>query len=84
MSARLQLWRMDLTVNSSQPLSTGPDILYPLCSPDSKWAYYYDEQQGSIMKAPMDGSPPSKVLSTNFTEFDFLPQWQNVGIQLTG
>jgi Tol biopolymer transport system component len=71
--ARLQLWRMDLTDNSSQPLSTGPDILYPLCSPDSKWAYYYDEQQASIMKAPMDGSPPSKVLSTHFTEFDFSP-----------
>ena len=71
--ARLQLWRMDLTDNSSQLLSTGPDVLYPLCSPDSKWAYYYDEQQAGIMKAPMDGSPPSKVVSTNFTEFDFSP-----------
>jgi serine/threonine protein kinase len=71
--ARLQLWRMDLTDNSSRLLSTGPDILYPLCSPDSKWAYYYDEQQAAIMKAPMDGSPPSKVLSTDFTEFDFSP-----------
>ena len=71
--ARVQLWRMDLSDNSSKPLSTGPDILYPLCSPDSKWAYYYDEQQTSIMKAPMDGGPPSKVLSTNFTEFDFSP-----------
>ena len=64
---------MDLTDNSSQLLSTGPDVLYPLCSPDSKWAYYYDEQQAGIMKAPMDGSPPSKVVSTNFTEFDFSP-----------
>ena len=69
--ARLQLWRMDLTDNSLQPLSTGQDVLYPLCSPDGKWAYYYDEQQASIMKAPMDGGPPSKVVSTNFTEFDF-------------
>jgi serine/threonine protein kinase len=71
--ARLQLWRMDLIDNSSQPLSTGPDILYPLCSPDGKWAYYYDEQQASLMKAPMDGSQPSKVLSAHFTEFDFSP-----------
>jgi eukaryotic-like serine/threonine-protein kinase len=71
--ARVQLWRMDLTDNSSRLLSTGPDIIYPLCSPDSKWAYYYDEQQAAIMKAPMDGSPPAKVLSTHFTEFDFSP-----------
>jgi eukaryotic-like serine/threonine-protein kinase len=71
--ARLQLWRLDLTDNSSHSLSTGPDILYPLCSPDGKWAYYYDEQEASIMKAPMDGGPPSKALSTHFTEFDFSP-----------
>jgi Tol biopolymer transport system component len=71
--ARLQLRRMDLTDNSSRALSTGPDFLYPLCSPDSKWAYYYDEQQAGIMKAPMDGSPPTKVVSTHFSEFDFSP-----------
>jgi serine/threonine protein kinase/Tol biopolymer transport system component len=55
------VWRADATGGNLKQLSNGKQDSYPVCSPDSHWAYYMDRSVGRLMKISLDGGAAEKV-----------------------
>ena len=53
-----------LDANGGDPkqLSFGAYDANPVCSPDSKWAYYGDQNTGLAMRVPLDGASKPEVI----------------------
>ncbi len=50
------IWRVDSSGGSLKQLTHGKLDTYPVCSPDSRWVYYVDQQaDGKLARAPIDG-----------------------------
>ena len=57
----INIWSVDADGSHPQQLTNGKDEEYPLCSPDGKWAYYFDEATSRIMRVPIDGGTSELV-----------------------
>ena len=55
------VWRADTSGGNLKQLSNGKQDSYPVCSPDSHWAYYIDRSVGRLMKVSLDGGAAEKV-----------------------
>jgi serine/threonine protein kinase len=61
----INIWRADANGANATQLSFGRSDLYPICSPDSKWVYYHEQDSDKIMRVPADGSSkPAAVPGT--------------------
>ncbi len=54
------IWRVDADGSHPKQLTNGKDDELSLCSPDGKWAYYFDSSTRS-MRVPLDGGTPELV-----------------------
>jgi serine/threonine protein kinase len=57
----VNIWRVDADGSHPKQLTNGKDDEYPLCSPDGKWAYYFNGSTTRTMRAPLDGGTPELV-----------------------
>jgi Tol biopolymer transport system component len=67
----ISLWRANADGSSPLRLTDGKRDLRAVCSPDGKWAYYYDQVAGRISRVPVDGSAkgepvPGSVVPNSF------------------
>jgi serine/threonine protein kinase len=58
---RQNIWRADSSGGNLKQLTTGSKDDYPVCSPDSRWVYYKDNNTQRIMKVSIDGGESVKV-----------------------
>ena len=58
---QINVWRVDADGTNPKQLSSGKLDFNPECSPDSKWAYY-TEQNGNLNRVPIDGSAAPEVV----------------------
>ena len=56
------IWRADADGANAKQLSQGRVDWYPVCSPDSKMAYYFDRSEESIRRVPVDGSTQPELV----------------------
>jgi eukaryotic-like serine/threonine-protein kinase len=67
------VWRQDASGTLKQ-LSNGKQDNYPVCSPDSRWVYYLDNDAGRMMKISMEGGTATKVTDMSLAGlFDISP-----------
>jgi Tol biopolymer transport system component len=67
----LNLWRANADGSSPARLTEGKRDIRSVCSPDGKWAYYYDQGVGRISRVLLDGSGkgepvPGSVVPNSF------------------
>ncbi len=55
------IWRADASGGNLKQLSNGKQDNLPVCSPDSRWVYYMDNNAGRMMKVSIDGGDPVKI-----------------------
>ncbi len=68
------IWRSDASGGNLKQLSNGQQDNYPVCSPDSQWVYYMDDNAGGIMKVPIDGGTAERVTAQTLDgTFDISP-----------
>ncbi len=60
----LSLWRINSDGTNLTRLTSGRRDVMPLCSPDSKRAYYFDQVEGRVKSVPTDGGIPEVVAGT--------------------
>lgn len=58
---RQDIWRADASGGNLKKLTTGVKDDYPVCSPDSHWVYYKDNNTQRIMKVSIDGGAAQAV-----------------------
>jgi len=68
------IWRADASGGNLKHLSSGQQDNFPVCSPDSQWIYYMDDNAGGIMKVPIDGGAAERVTAQTLDgTFDISP-----------
>jgi serine/threonine protein kinase/Tol biopolymer transport system component len=63
------IWRVDSTGENVKQISNGKNDIFPVCSPDVKWAYYLDGGTGHLMRVPIDGGEGQKVTDLPVLQF---------------
>ena len=58
----LHIWRTDANGSDPKQLTFGNYDSHPVCSPDSKWAYYADQNDGNAKRVPLDGSSKPEIV----------------------
>jgi eukaryotic-like serine/threonine-protein kinase len=58
----LSLWRANVDGSGPARLTEGKRDIRSVCSPDGKWAYYFDQGAGRISRVPLDGSGKAEVV----------------------
>ncbi len=60
------IWRANVDGSNRKKLTAGKLDYHPVCSPDQKWVYYFDETAAQIMRVLADGSgKPEAVPGSN-------------------
>jgi Tol biopolymer transport system component len=68
------VWRADASGGNLKQLSNGKQDGYPVCSPDSHWVYYMDNDARKMMKVSIDGGAPVKATDISLSGlFDISP-----------
>jgi eukaryotic-like serine/threonine-protein kinase len=72
---KVNIWRTDANGGDPKQVTFGKYDAVPVCSPDSKWAYYADKDGALAMRVPVDGSskpevipgvvPPNSIISSD-------------------
>ena len=57
----VNIWRTDANGADAKQLSFGKLDFWPVCSPDSKWVYYREQDTENVMRVPIDGSSKPAV-----------------------
>jgi eukaryotic-like serine/threonine-protein kinase len=60
-SATANIWRVSTDGTGLKQLSNGKSDTGPACSPDSKWAYYFDALSRGVYRVPVEGGTPESV-----------------------
>jgi serine/threonine protein kinase len=68
----LSLWRANADGSGPARLTEGKRDFRSVCSPDAKWAYYYDQTAGRISRVPLDGSGKAEVVPGSVVPNSFL------------
>jgi serine/threonine protein kinase len=68
----LSLWRANADGSGPARLTEGKRDFRGVCSPDAKWAYYYDQAAGRISRVPLDGSGKAEVVPGSIVPNSFL------------
>jgi serine/threonine protein kinase/Tol biopolymer transport system component len=56
------VWRVDSSGGNLKQLTKGEFDTYPVCSPDSHWVYYVDQQnEAKLARIPIDGGTPQII-----------------------
>jgi serine/threonine protein kinase len=56
------IWRVDSSGGNLKQLTHGKLDTYPVCSPDSRWVYFVDQQaDGKLARAPIEGGTSEVV-----------------------
>ena len=55
------VWRINADGSSPLKLTEGKSDIFPVCSPDQKWVYYFGVGRG-IYRVPLDGSSKSEAI----------------------
>jgi serine/threonine protein kinase len=64
------IWRVDASGGNLKQLTDGKLDTYPVCSPDSRWVYYVDEQaDGKLTRVSIDGGPSQVIASAPVSGF---------------
>jgi len=58
----MNLWRTNVDGSGPVRLTEGKRDFRSVCSPDGKWAYYYDQAAGRISRVPLDGSGKAEAV----------------------
>ncbi|MGC2792099.1 MAG: protein kinase, partial [Candidatus Sulfotelmatobacter sp.] len=77
----LSLWRANVDGSSPVQLTEGKRDFRSACSPDGKWAYYYDQAAGRISRVPLDGSGKAEAVSGSVVPNSFVA---SAGFGLSG
>jgi eukaryotic-like serine/threonine-protein kinase len=73
-AAVVNIWRMDVTGSNVSQLTAGQNDREPVCSSDSKWAYYIDQADNRYIKrVPVGGGAPETVVKSPVAAFDLSP-----------
>jgi len=80
------VWRMDPGGGNIKQLSDDKEDRYPVCSPDAKWVYYTDWDNGGILsRVPLDGGKPERLSERpGYGEFDISPDGKLAAFGATG
>jgi Tol biopolymer transport system component len=78
------IWRMDSSGGNLKHLTTGKQDSHAVCSPDSRWVYFLQQQdEDRVARVPIDGGSPQTV--SNFpaleSQFDVSPDGKLVAFQ---
>jgi eukaryotic-like serine/threonine-protein kinase len=61
-TTRTRIWRTNVDGSNQKQLTNGGFDLYPVCSSDGKWVYYYASASATfLMRVPIDGGQPTSV-----------------------
>jgi serine/threonine protein kinase len=71
-SNTLSLWRANLDGSSPVRLTEGKRDFRSVCSPDGKWAYYFDQAAGRISRVPLDGSGKAEAIPGSMVPNSFM------------
>ncbi len=71
-SNTLSLWRANLDGSSPARLTEGKRDFRSVCSPDGKWAYYFDQAAGRISRVPLDGSGKAEAIPGSMVPNSFM------------
>ena len=66
------LWRANADGSSPVKVTDGKRDLRAVCSPDGKWAYYYEQAAGRISRVPLDGSGKAEPVPGSVVPGGFL------------
>jgi serine/threonine protein kinase len=77
----LSLWRANADGSGPARLTEGKRDFRGVCSPDAKWAYYYDQAAGRISRVPLDGSGKAEVVPGSIVSDSFVA---SAGFGLSG
>ncbi|MGB7607136.1 MAG: hypothetical protein WBL97_01895, partial [Candidatus Sulfotelmatobacter sp.] len=77
----LSLWRANVDGSSPVRLTEGKRDFRSVCSPDGKWAYYYDQVAGRISRMPLDGSGKAEAVPGSIVPNSFVA---SAGFGLSG
>jgi eukaryotic-like serine/threonine-protein kinase len=75
------LWRANADGSSPVKLTDGKRDLRAVCSPDGKWAYYYDQSAGRLSRVPLDGSGKGETVPGSVVAHSF---FATAGFGLSG
>ena len=72
------IWRIDSTGGNLKQLTTGKRDHLPVCSPDSRWAYYIEEKdEGKLARVSIDGGASQTISDLPVSGvFDLSPDGQ--------
>jgi serine/threonine protein kinase len=68
----LSLWRANADGSGPARLTEGKRDFRGVCSPDAKWAYYYDQAAGRISRVPLDGSGKAEAIPGSMVPNSFM------------
>jgi serine/threonine protein kinase len=57
------IWRVNADGSNAVRLTSGKRDLYPVCSLDQKWVYYFDQAARRIARVPLDGSGKAEIVA---------------------
>jgi WD40 repeat protein len=77
----LSLWRANADGSGPVRLTEGKRDFRSVCSPDGKWAYYYDQVAGRISRVPLDVSGKAEAVSGSVVPNSFIA---SAGFGLSG
>jgi eukaryotic-like serine/threonine-protein kinase len=77
----MNLWRTNADGSSPVKLTEGKRDLRAVCSPDGKWAYYYDQSAGRVSRVPLDGSGKGEAVPGSVVPNSFIA---GSGLALSG
>jgi eukaryotic-like serine/threonine-protein kinase len=56
------IWRINGDGSNLLRLTNGKEDWSPVCSPDHKWVYYYDNRDSQIRRVPVEGSSTTEAI----------------------
>ena len=73
-SKKEHIWRMDAGGGNLRQVTEGQRDWLPVCSPDGKWVYYSDEDNGGkLTRMLLDGGKPERLSELPAHRFDVSP-----------